>query len=75
MIIRIQSPDGMSRVNIDNASMYTDLFLKIKDVRAHRAVQFHFSHFLIFRFYPLIALGHCIKIATESRKLNQVDRV
>ena len=32
MIIRIQSPDGMSRVNIDNSALYSDLYSKTKEV-------------------------------------------
>jgi len=32
MIIRIQSPDGMSRVNIDNSARYADLYSKTKEV-------------------------------------------
>jgi hypothetical protein len=32
MIIRIQSPDGMSRVNIDNSARYADLYSKTKEI-------------------------------------------
>jgi len=32
MIIRIQSPDGMSRVNIDNSALYSDLYSKTKEI-------------------------------------------
>jgi hypothetical protein len=32
MIIRIQSPDGMSRVNLESSALYTDLYSKTKEV-------------------------------------------
>ena len=31
MIIRVQSPDGMSRVNLDNSAAFSDLYAKTKE--------------------------------------------
>ena len=35
MIIRVQSPDGMSRVNLDSSAAFSDLYSKTKQIASN----------------------------------------